>query len=742
MIIGCVAALLGFSQAAVGADPFYDELRVKVHDSAKWTYPDWSEGLPKPPKEETKATIDARAKTADYLSFLERSFVEYERPFADNLIDDLASGSPFLGKKRPHFVFSSNITLAVDLYERTGKKFYLDYAKRVFDKYLEGANKAHEKGESFGEMGRRIGGAGTGTYHYGIMMYMMSKHVKLTDERFKPIREIGVAATKYNPKDGSPMRMYACGNHSTRQFAGAAFMAKAFEKDPEVKWLVDGCDFGWKWYQWKQSVQENDNSYGFYCLNPMLQIARAYGDGIDSFKGQGYQALLERYAYLTTPSGYYPQFGYAFRVQPCLKKVTVAEVAARATDDSACLYFANKLYSRWLRLQKIRGWAPSAGSYETSHCTNLLSMPKTDLRAGPPKVLSKVYRTNEWNLDKESTDKINAGKRNRQIPDRSVIRMGYDKLVLKTSNAPGGAMVMMDLATRRGGGDKSHPETRPSVKYYEAQHVPLWFGTKYSRVSQTNNLLWLTPGDLDFPHMDNCKDDERLAKINPTWNSQTNPQNLQYGEALAQNKGSDAYGFIEFVKYYRPDTSMTRRLLLTQEGILVIRDDLTPGQSVDGYTAGPLWSPNQATSGPHREWHNRDAVKKIPEPAKGENWSDYSAIKGFTGFDKKDNNVYASKLFIYYGKANGRRCGAKRVVKGPCAGWVTTYSCQTVKAGEPVTFLMVLIPHPPEVTGKMLADNLSTNVKDGVATVSLKYKGQTLTMEMGKDNKSWSVVRQ
>jgi len=59
-----------------------------------------------------------------------------------------------------------------------------------------------------------------------------------------------------------------------------------------------------------------------------------------------------------------------------------------------------------------------------------------------------------------------------------------------------------------------------------------------------------------------------------------------------------------------------------------------------------------------------------------------------------------------------------------------------------VTFITVLIPHPPEVTGKMLADNLNTNVKDGVTTVSLKYKGQTLKMQMGKNNKTWKVIRQ
>jgi len=660
MMICCVVALLGISQAALGADSLYDEVRAKLPDPAKWTYPDWSEGFPKPPKEETKATIDTRAKIADYLSFMERSFVEYERPFADNLIDDLASGSSFLGKKRPHFVFSSNITLAVELYERTGKKFYLDYAKRVFDKYLQGANKAHEKGESFIEMGKRIAGAGTGTYQYGIMVYMMSKYVNLTDERFKPIREIGIGASRYDPKSGSPMRMYNCGNHATRQFAGAAFVAKACEKAPEVKWLLDGCNFGWKWYQWKQSVQENDNSYGFYCLNPMLQLGRAYGDGVEAFKGQGYQALLERYAYLTTPSGYYPQFGYAIGMYPDLKKVTVAEIAARATDDPGCLYFANKLYSRMFRgLLKNQ---LTAGSYDTPYCTNLLNMPKTDMRPVVPTVLSKVYRNNQWNLDKESQDKIKDGKLNRQIPDSSVISMGYDKLVLKTSNSPGGAMIMMDLATRRGGGDKSHPEMRPAIQYYEAQNTPLWYGFKYTRVSRSSNLVWLTPPDLNFPHMENCKDPEKLKKIDTTFNVfdySRNPQNLKYGDVLAQNKGADAYGLVEFEQYYSPDTSLTRRLLLTHEGILVICDDLTPGKSVDGYKAGSLWNPLQAMGRPHTLSPQRDGG--VPDPETGENWWDFAAPRAFPSCDLDDTNVYTSELMVYHGRAAGRSFGIKNL---------------------------------------------------------------------------------
>ena len=746
MIIGCVVALLGVAQAALGADSLHDEVRAKLPDPAKWTYPDWSEGLPKPPKEETKATIDTRAKIADYLSFMETSFLEYERPAANMLLDELASGASFIGR-RPPFEISSTITLAVELYERTGKKSYLDWAKMAFGKYLQGANKAHEKeGESFVEIGRRLAGAGTGTYQYGIMVYMVSKHVDLTDQRFKPIREMGIGATKYNPETGDPMRMYNCGNHATRQFAGAAFVAKACEKDPEVKWLLDGCNFGWKWYQWKQSVQENDSSYGFYCLNPMLQLARAYGDGVEAFKDQGYQALLERYAYLTTPSGYYPHFGYAIGMYPCLKKVTVAEIAARATDDPACLYYANKLYSRMFRgyLKKS-----TAGAYETPYVTNLLSLPKTDMRPAAPKVLSKVYRTNQWNLDKESMDKITEGKLNRQIPDSSVISMGYDKLVLKTSNAPGGAMIMMDLATRRGGADKSHPEMRPAIQYYEAQNTPLWYGFKYTRFSRSSNLVWLTPPDLEFPHMENCKDPERVKRIDTAFNVVDygrNPRNLEYGDVLAENKGADAYGLVEFTSYYRHDTSLTRRLLLTHEGILVIRDDLIPGQSVDGYKAGSLWNPLQAATRAHTLVPQRDGG--VPQPETGENWWDFAAPRALLPCDLDDTNVYTSELMVYHGRATGRSFGMKDLPEGHThpakhpSPWPTTYSCQTVKAGEPVTFITVLIPHPPEVTGKMLADNLSINVEDGVATVSLKYKGQTLKMEMGKGHKSWQVLRQ
>ena len=143
-------------------------------------------------------------------------------------------------------------------------------------------------------------------------------------------------------------------------------------------------------------------------------------------------------------------------------------------------------------------------------------------------------------------------------------------------------MIMMDLASRRGGGDKSHPEKRPAILYYEAHQVPLWVGTKYSGASRVHNLVWLTPPDDEFPLQTNVTDPEVIGRIDSRLNNQANPQNLVYGDVFAENSGSDAYGYVEFSSYYSADTSLKRRMILTAEGILVICDQRKTGQPVDG----------------------------------------------------------------------------------------------------------------------------------------------------------------
>ena len=56
-----------------------------------------------------------------------------------------------------------------------------------------------------------------------------------------------------------------------------------------------------------------------------------------------------------------------------------------------------------------------------------------------------------------------------------------------------------------------------------------------------------------------------------------------------EQRGRDAFGQISYESYITSDTTLTRRLVLTAEGPLVVHDVLTPGSSMAGWTAGQLW---------------------------------------------------------------------------------------------------------------------------------------------------------
>ena len=59
--------------------------------------------------------------------------------------------------------------------------------------------------------------------------------------------------------------------------------------------------------------------------------------------------------------------------------------------------------------------------------------------------------------------------------------------------------------------------------------------------------------------------------------------------ATATQRGQDAMGQVSYSKYIQDDTSLTRQIVLTAEGYLVVRDTLIPGPSMSGWTAGQLW---------------------------------------------------------------------------------------------------------------------------------------------------------
>lgn len=77
--------------------------------------------------------------------------------------------------------------------------------------------------------------------------------------------------------------------------------------------------------------------------------------------------------------------------------------------------------------------------------------------------------------------------------------------------------------------------------------------------------------------------------------------------AITSDHDGDSFGEFAFRDFYTADTRLTRRTLLTREGILLVRDDIDVGASAHGMLGGPVW---QLPANPRRglNWFSAPAA--------------------------------------------------------------------------------------------------------------------------------------
>jgi hypothetical protein len=204
-------------------------------------------------------------------------------------------------------------------------------------------------------------------------------------------------------------------------------------------------------------------------------------------------------------------------------------------------------------------------------------------------------------------------------------------------------------------------------------------------------------------------------------------------DAQASQKGKDSYGFFRFRDYFTAGTLLTRRTVLTQEGIMVVRDELTPGSSSEGMMGGPVWH-------------------LFSPPEQGLNWFDSPGVRKEYGADKKRLLVYFDQpyskdayihrygqQYIPYAEPYPKGIGGGRGGRGGASGSYAAYAQAVLKAGVPETFVTVMVPHNMDVSGRELADTIQTSTdQSGKTTVKI---GNKLTVEMD-GSANWSVSRQ
>jgi hypothetical protein len=199
--------------------------------------------------------------------------------------------------------------------------------------------------------------------------------------------------------------------------------------------------------------------------------------------------------------------------------------------------------------------------------------------------------------------------------------------------------------------------------------------------------------------------------------------------AAATQRGQDAMGQVSYANYIQNDTRLTRQIVLTAEGYLVVRDTLIPGLSMSGWTAGQLWQ--LYTLANHGDdWFSSEDDGAYPNVSANPGATTtrsmlvrYATPEGASALDDEARQDYT------YPNPKGR----------PGRVFFTTYSRRTIQAGRPEIFGMVVIPYDPDIARDVARRVAITLSADGAAAARINMGSEAITVRIG--DTGWSVER-
>ncbi len=200
------------------------------------------------------------------------------------------------------------------------------------------------------------------------------------------------------------------------------------------------------------------------------------------------------------------------------------------------------------------------------------------------------------------------------------------------------------------------------------------------------------------------------------------------GSARAEQHGHDAFGEVVFSRYGTDDARLTRRIVLTAEGCLIIRDQWTAGKSKPKWTAGQLWQ-FYAMKEQGKDWFcsEDDGAFNVPDGQGNTKPVTRQMLVKFA--TDADTETFVEQVNQSYLAPNPK--------KRPQDKFFTTGSKRTVSAGAESSFTLVVVPHEPSQSSKSIADGISFNQKPNGVEVTI---GRSAQVTMHRDG-SWKVVR-
>ncbi len=169
-------------------------------------------------------------------------------------------------------------------------------------------------------------------------------------------------------------------------------------------------------------------------------------------------------------------------------------------------------------------------------------------------------------------------------------------------------------------------------------------------------------------------------------------------DAYVEDRGGDSYAELELGDFFGTQSTQKRRIVLTDEGYLVIQDTLYPSLAADGYRAGAIWG-----------------LYNVSE--RGSNWFlQAGEKKWYSGLS--DSKGKANGLFVMFSDTDDARIDSMSIVSGV----YTQSASRIVQGGVPQSFITVVAPNiDDKKTGEELADSIKI-LKDGVYQSGVSYQ--------------------
>jgi hypothetical protein len=196
--------------------------------------------------------------------------------------------------------------------------------------------------------------------------------------------------------------------------------------------------------------------------------------------------------------------------------------------------------------------------------------------------------------------------------------------------------------------------------------------------------------------------------------------------AKTDQQGEDCYAVLQYDGYGTFDSKLTRRVVLTKEGVLVIRDAFLPGARASGWTGGSVWQLSELA-------------------AQGKNWFSSPLIHDVS-CEREDTATYTHGMLVYFAPEPGLEYGVTPMTYGgPIAvggnGKRFVAYCKTpLESGKPVTLTTVVLPTNEGVAAETYAKGISTTTPaEGGTEVDIQLPHAGLHIKIS--DTAWSVHR-